>query len=177
MRSTPPGATRGVAKTLRKLGLGVLGGVIASWLAGCGLDTRYEAASDVRDMLTAAQTGDAKTFEAHIDRPKLKENVREQVMQNARAQGIEVGGGPSEAALDRMIAPDAFRLVKPSSGGEVPETPSQAEIALMLDVEGRTACLRQPGAEDASACLMAFEKQGGTWKLVAVQAADMRISG
>lgn len=147
------------------------------WLAGCGLDTRYEAASDVRNMLTAAQTGDAEAFEAHIDRARLKESVREQVMQNARAQGIEVGGGPSDAALDRMIAPDAFRLVKLSDGGAVPETPSQAEIALMLDIEGRTACLRQPGSDDSAACLMAFEKQGQTWKLVAVQAADMRIAG
>lgn len=169
MRTSPPYAT---ANALRMLGLATL---LA--LGACGLDVRYEAAGDVRAMLTAAQTGDVKTFEAHIDRPKLKENMRAQILQSARAQGIEVGGGPSEAALDRMITPDAFRLVKPETGERLAETPSQAEIAMMLDVEDGRACLRRAAAQDPHACAMAFEKQGGTWKLVAVQAVDMQAAG
>lgn len=152
--------TMGLA--LASLGLG---------LAACGADAKSEAAADVRELLVAAQSGDADAFEAGIDREKLKADLRVQVREAAREQGIDIGG-PSDAALDRMIGPDALRA---AGGGPGAAPPTTAEIAEVLDVKDNTrACLRAPGAVD-QACALTFEKQGERWKLIGVQTSRLEL--
>lgn len=140
-------------------------------LLACGKNLEAEVAEDVRALLLAAQAGDAAAFEAGIDREKLKADLRGQVRQAARSQGIDLGG-PSEAALDRMIGPAAVRVAR--QGGGAAEPPSAAQIAQLLEVEDETrACLRSPGA--AEGCALTFEKQGERWKLVGVQTRRLEL--
>ena len=143
---------------------------LALVLGACGTDAKDEAAEDVRDLLVAAQEGDAEAFEAGIDREKLKADLRVQVREAAREQGIDIGG-PSEAALDRMIGPDALRVAR-ADPAAVP--PTAAEIAEILDVKDNIrACLRAPGAADG--CALTFEKQGERWKLIGVQTSGLEL--
>lgn len=142
---------------------------LALGLSACGMDAKVEAAEDVRELLVAAQEGDAEAFEAGIDREKLKADLRVQVREAARQQGIDIGG-PSDAALDRMIGPDALRVARTDPAAP----PTAAEIAEILDVRDNTrACLRRPGVDDA--CALTFEKQGQRWKLIGVQTSRLEL--
>ena len=141
--------------------------LIALALAGCGKDPKAEAAKDVHGLYVAAQSGDAEAFNAAIDREKLKSDLRNQARDAARLQGIDIGG-PSDAALDRMIGPDVLRQVRQAGPGEAP---SVEKIAETLRIEDRTrACV--PAAAPP-ACALTFEKQGERWKLVGVQTSGI----
>jgi len=147
-----------------------LAGLLLLGLAACGVDAKDEAAKDVRELLVAAQSGDAEAFEAGIDREKLKADLRVQVREAAREQGIDIGG-PSDAALDRMIGPDAVRVIQPDPAAA---PPTATQIAEILDVRDKTrACLRAPG--DADGCALTFEKQGERWKLIGVQTSRLEL--
>ncbi|HEX2559728.1 hypothetical protein [Phenylobacterium sp.] len=150
----------------KTMGLALAG--LALILSACGKDAKVDAAEDVRALLVAAEAGDSEAFEAGIDREKLKADLRVQVREAAREQGIDIGG-PSDAALDRMIGPDALRVAR---SGPAAATPTAAEIAETLEVQDKTrACLRAPGAEDG--CALTFEKQGERWKLIGVQTSRL----
>ncbi|MFC3080156.1 hypothetical protein ACFODL_18810 [Phenylobacterium terrae] len=143
---------------------------VALALGACGKDAKVEAAEDVRQLLVAADEGDAEAFEAGIDREKLKADLRVQVREAAREQGIDIGG-PSDAALDRMIGPDAVRVARPDPAAA---TPTAAEIAQILEVQDNTrACLRPAGAD--AGCALTFEKQGERWKLIGVQTSRLEL--
>lgn len=151
----------------KTIGLALTG--LAMWLSGCGLDAKNQAAEDVRELLVAAREGDAEAFEAGIDREKLKADLRVQVREAAREQGIDIGG-PSDAALDRMIGPDALRVAQPDPAAP----PTAAQIAEILDVRDNSrACLRAPG--EADGCALTFEKQGPRWKLIGVQTSRLEL--
>jgi len=143
-------------------------------LAGCGLDVRADASTGVERFLSAVQAGDRIGFEARIDRPSLREDLRRQLIEVGRANGLEVDGGPSDAALDRMIGPDAFQLVEAHTGQALPEAPNAAQVALLLKpLAGRRVCLHDISAEEL--CLLTFAKVHDRWRLVGMQAMDLRI--
>jgi hypothetical protein len=136
-------------------------------LAACGVDARTEAAKDVRQLLVAAEQGDAAAFEAGIDRKKLKANLRAQVLQHARAQGIDIE--PRDAVIEAMIGPDALRAVR--AGAAEPPTADQIATALQVEDASR-ACLKTPAGEG---CALTFEKQGQRWKLVDVRTGALEL--
>jgi hypothetical protein len=139
-------------------------------LSACGADLKDEAAEDVRELLVAAEAGDSEAFEAGIDREKLKADLRVQVREAAREQGIDIGG-PSDATLDRMIGPDAVRVAQ-----TVPAAapPTAAQIAEILDVRDNTRACMKVSADDAG-CALTFEKQGDRWKLVGVRTSRLEL--
>jgi hypothetical protein len=92
----------------------------------------------------------------------------------ARANGVEVEGGPSDFALDRMIGPDAVRLVKAGSGEPAATAPAPKELAPLMTMVGRKrACLHDPAQEER--CLLTFAKDKRQWRLVGMQAMDLEI--
>ncbi len=150
-------------------------------VSGCDLGVRADAAKGVQTFLAAARTGDRPAFEAAIDRPALREDLRGQLIEVARAQGLEVEGGPSDFALDRMIAPEAFRLVQAETGQALPAAPSAAQLAAMMTVvDRRRVCLRDAAREDRCLLTFAKEKTGAaakaSWRLVGMQATDLKIT-
>jgi hypothetical protein len=143
-------------------------------LAGCGLGARADAAKGVERFLSAVQSGDLIAFEARIDRPSLREDLRRQLIDVGRTNGLEVDGGPSDPALDRMIGPDAFQLVEAHTGQALPEAPNAGQVALLLKpLEGGRVCLHDLTAE--ARCLLTFAKVRDRWRLVGMQAMDLRI--
>jgi DUF2939 family protein len=152
-----------------------LGLVIA--LAGCDARPRLEAAEGIRAFVVAAQSGDRAAFEATIDRPKLRESLKAQVRAASGAppemlRRLDTPDG--ERALDAMIAPKTFSIGFSRLGGRAAGVPSAAEIAVSLKMLGPArACLRD--GPTGSKCVMTFERQGETWKLVAVAPTQMSI--
>ena len=143
-------------------------------LAGCGAAAPKGAAESASRLLTAAYLDDRVTFEALIDRAAVREDVRRQVSQMAQATALDVDGGPSEFALDRMISPQAFRMVHAGSGEALSSAPTASQVApLMRAIDARHACLRD--AESPTDCLLTFAKGKGQWRLVGMRAMGLRI--
>ena len=142
-------------------------------MAGCSLDTRADAAKGIARFLDAVRTGDRKAFEASIDRPALRSDLRDQLAELGRANGLDVEGGASEFALDRRITPDAFKIVQARTGEVVPVAPTAAQVAVLMKVKDRGhVCLTNPGE---SACVLSFTKRDGVWRLTGMQAHEMKI--
>lgn len=145
-------------------GAAVALGALALALGGCDGRAKADAAASAERLLAAVQANDRVAFEAEIDRDAVREDVRRQMIELARRQGLEVDGGPSEFALDRMIGPDAFRIVH-AAGGE--------PLKDRLKVEDGKVCL--PADEAAKRCLLTFGKSEKRWRLVGMQAMDLTI--
>jgi hypothetical protein len=147
--------------------------VLALALGACSGGEKTEAAKDVARFLDAVRRGDRQAFDAGVNRPEVRSDLREQVKELARLKGVEVDGGPSEFAMDRMIAPEAFHLIDTRTGQPLAAGPSPAQVEAMLKVRNATrVCL-----DDATthACRITFAKRDGGWKLVGMPATDLRI--
>src|SRR5207253_1086966 len=119
-------ATLPMVRDMLRKGVRAAVSLLALALAGCGVDVRADAAQGVARFLDAVRRDDRKAFEAAIDRPALRADLRDQLAQLGRAKGLDVGGA-SEFALDRMISPEAFRLVEARTGQAMPVAPSAAQ--------------------------------------------------
>jgi hypothetical protein len=72
-----------------------------------------------------------------------------------------------------MISPAAFRLVEASTGQALSAAPSAAEIALIMQVRDKAhVCVGDPAKPR---CLLSFAKRDGAWRLVGMQAMDLKI--
>jgi hypothetical protein len=146
---------------------------LALALGACAGGTKTEASKDVAGFLDAVRRGDRAAFNAGVNRVEVRSDLREQVKELARLKGVEVDGGPSEFAIDRMIAPEAFHLVEARTGQPLTAAPTADQVARMLKVRNSTrVCL-----DDATthACRVTFAKRDGGWKLVGMPATDLRI--
>lgn len=168
---------------LLRLPSGASAALILAALAGCDLPQRYGAAQDVHAFLKAVQANDRAAFEAHIDRPALRAQLRESMASAAAGAGVE---GPAVAALlqgkagdalaDRLIRPDSFRIAWDRTGLPSGHTPSAAEITPMLRITGPgRACLH--GLKRPARCLLSFRDEAGTWKLTGVEGRTVAVAG
>ncbi len=144
----------------------------ASSLAGCNSAPKGAAESASR-LIAAALRNDRVAFEAEIDRAAVREDVRLQLAAMARTKALDVDGGPSEFALDRMISPDALRLVD-SAGQPLTVAPSPSALQRqMAETDPGHACLKDRTARGE--CLLTFGRAKVGWRLVGMKATDLRI--
>ncbi|MBU1379032.1 MAG: DUF2939 domain-containing protein [Alphaproteobacteria bacterium] len=143
-------------------------------LASCNGSAPKGAAETASRLLTAAYKNDRVAFEAEIDRAAVREDVRRQVNDMARTKALEIDGGPSEFALDRMISPDALRLVD-KTGARLTTPPTARQVVpLMKVVDEGHVCLKD--VESPKNCLLTFAKgKDPKWRLVGMRALDLRI--
>ena len=161
-----------VRRMLRK-GLVVALTALAVALGGCDIGVRADAAKAIERFLAAVHNNDRAAFEAAVDRPPLRADLRDQLTDLGRAKGVIVEGGPSEFTLDRMISPAAFRLVEAQTGQVLSHAPNAAEIALIMKVRDKGhVCVGDPSK---AACVLSFAKRDGVWRLVGMRATDLRI--
>ena len=145
---------------------------VALPLAACNGAAPRGAIESASRLLAAALSGDRIAFEAQIDRKAVRDDVRRQVTELARATALDVDGGPSEFALDRMISPEKVRVVD-RSGAALTAAPTPKQVApLMRKVDGKHACLLDAQARD---CLLTFAKGRDHWRLVGMKAMDLTI--
>lgn len=142
-------------------------------LAGCMGNAPKGAAGAATRLLDAAYRGDRAAFEALLDRDAVREDLRRQVSEMAKGSVLDVDGGASEFALDRMIGPAAIRIVEVPSGRPLAAAPTEAQVApLLRTVGGGRACLR---LATGGGCMLTFGKVDGAWRLVGMKASGMRI--
>src|SRR5258708_3375960 len=128
-----------VGRMLRKGSLVALSALTLS-LGAWGLDPRKAAGTDIAKFLAAVQRDDPAAIEAALDRPALRADLRDQLAALGRASGIDVGNGPSEFAMDRMITTQAIRLAEARTG--LPPTPTAAPLAPAVKMHDTTrACV------------------------------------
>jgi len=132
-----------------------------------GRDPVKAAAPDVQGLLAAVQAGDARGFETRLDRPALRADLRRQIAGLGRANGLDVEGGPSDAALDRRIDPAALRLVRQGTDQPLAAAPSARQTAALLKpIDRDHVCVRDATQQ----CLLTFAREAAGWRLVAMPA-------
>jgi hypothetical protein len=128
-----------------------------------------------QSLLASAWSDDAAAFEAVVDRPAVRADLRKQLLQVAQASTLSVEGGASDAVLDRMISPHAFRLIEAASGAPLTAAPSRAQTAALLKPIGHDAvCVHDQ--TPAQACLLTFAKLKDGWRLVGMAPAGFTIA-
>lgn len=151
-------------------------------LGACATLQQYEAASDIRAFLLAIRDGDQAGFEAHIDRPALKTQVRERliayIMQRQAAGGLAVLGaalaGPiADYAVDHLAQPQVFLAVAEAEGYSPDQpVPSAAFLTpLIKPIDADRACVSEKAG---GPCVLVFRKEDGAWKLIAFE-GDLKM--
>ncbi len=140
-------------------------------LGGCGVGARGDAAEDVARFLAAAQSHDRVAFEAQVDRPTVRDDLRRRIAEAARADSLDVDGGPSEFTLDRMIAPAVIHVVD-SAGEPLAEAPRPSQVATALKkVDDGKVCLQREGG-----CLLTFARSKEGWRLVSMPPSNVTVT-
>ena len=157
---------------------------LALTLAGCATTARHDAAGDVHALLVAIRDNDRVTFDRHVDRRALKNNLESRVMREvgrremddgARALAAIIAPGLADVAVEAFLRPEAFRAAA-SYYGYTPDQPLPNRIAI-----GSALRYRDDGSVCATRkkdgpCLLVFARQDGLWKLSGFEGdlADLR---
>jgi hypothetical protein len=141
-------------------------------MTSCAGVDRYDAAGDVHAFLIAIRNGDSQTFNAHIDRPALKEQLKARMMAEAQRRGGTMGAlGALLArplvgvAVDALVQPDVFRVVAETMGYS-PDQPIPNRVLIAaalrrLDSDHVCAPLKRDGP-----CALVFRNEEGVWRLI-----------
>jgi hypothetical protein len=154
-------------------------GLLAAALGACASVQRLDAASDVHALLVSIRDDDPATFDAHVDRGALKQELQgkldERIGKDERLRGLASILGPSvvEFAGDTLVQPHVFKLVA-EQYGYTPQTriPNVVAIASALKPlpDGRVCATRKKDGP----CLLVFTKEQGVWKLTGFE-GDMSM--
>lgn len=126
-------------------------------------------------LLASAWSEDDQSFEKVVDRAAVRADLRRQLLRVAQANSLAVEGGASDAALDRMITPHAFRLVTGDSGAPLAGPPTREQAAALLKPDGKDrVCLHDQTPQEA--CLLTFAKAKAGWRLVGMAPAGFTIT-
>jgi hypothetical protein len=147
---------------------------LAALLAGCSTVPRFEAASDIHAFLVAIRDGDRAGFDAHVDKPALKTNLRAHLLADGAQKGqassaLSFLAGPLvDLAVDAAARPEVFKLAAAEYGydSSKPLPNSLAIAQLVHPLEGGRACVvtRSKGP-----CVFIFKDEEGVWKLIDFQ--------
>jgi hypothetical protein len=149
-------------------------GLAALSLAACASVQRLDAAGDVHALLISIRDDDQTTFETHVDRKALKQDLQAKLDQrlasDERLKGFAALLGPSviDFAGDALLQPRVFKIVA-EQYGYTPKTriPNQVEIAATLKAlpDGRVCATKKKDGP----CLLVFTKEQGAWKLTSFE--------
>ena len=159
------------AKPLPRLRFAVLG-LAALMLSACVTAERYDAAGDIRAFLVAVRDGDRASFDAHVDKPALKTNLRGRLLAAAASgHGVEsretlgalLAGPLVDVAVDALARPEVFRAAA-SLAGYGPDTRIPGPLVLGQDLQAMgddrvCALIRHR-------CAFVFKREDGTWRMI-----------
>ena len=156
----------------------ILAGLAALTLAACSTVERVDAAGDIHSFLVSIRDNDGQAFSRYVDRPaiarslafRLRSEAREaDVPREVRALGLVLAAPAASVATEALIRPSVLRLVAEEMG-YTPSRPLPKTLNIagaLRHVEGGRVCAAK-GARDP--CLLTFEREGDTWKLVSIDA-------
>ena len=148
----------------------------ASSLAACATAQKLGAANDVHALLVSIRDDDQATFDAHVDRAALKQDIQAKIEQvGAKRYGslaAVLAPGLAQFAGDTLVQPQVFRQVARQYGyGENTKIPNPVIIAQVLKPlpDGRVCATKKKDGP----CTLVFTKEDGVWKLSGFQ-GDMK---
>jgi len=148
---------------------------LAVALSACATATRYDAAGDIHALLVAIRDNDRQAFDAHVDRPALKAQMKSRLTATAIQRGGALGGllaqslgGLTDPLVDAAVQPSVFLAVAEAKGYSPSKPlPGRVTIASSLRyLEGDRVCVVD---KKDGPCLLVFANEGGTWRLVAFE--------
>jgi hypothetical protein len=159
----PEAAGAAMVRRMHRTGLVVALSALACLLSACGGGVRAKGSAAISAFLAAVQREDGKAFEAGLDRPALRADLRDQLADLGRSHGVDVGGA-SEFALDRMITPQAVRLTAQRVAPGWPAVPTAAQVVSHMKArDAGHICLEEAASRR---CLLTFAREDGAWRLV-----------
>lgn len=149
--------------------------LLALSLSACATVTRYDAAGDIHAFLVAIRDGDKAGFEAHVDRPALKEQLRARMMADLikRQDGLGALGavfaGPlADVAVDQLVQPSVFLAIAEAKGYAPSKLlPGRAALTGALRrLDDDRVCVT---TKHDGPCVLDFRDEMGVWRLVAFE--------
>ena len=141
--------------------------------AGCATVAKYDASSDIHSFLVAVRDGDDAAFDAHVDRPALKDSLKARLIEAAASRygvqskqtlGAIVLAGPlASVAVDGLVRPQVFAAAA-SLLGYGPETAIPNPIFLARQVRPLGADRVCVIARDK--CVFIFKHEDGSWRMI-----------
>jgi hypothetical protein len=148
----------------------LLAPVLALSLAACATVERYDAAGDIHAFLVAIRDNDKQTFDAHVDRPALKAQLKTRLTAEMTSRGGALGGllaqtlgGMADPLIDAAVQPQVFLAVAEAKGYR-PSKPLPGRVSItgsLRQLDGERVCVI-----DKTECLFVFRNEGGTWRLI-----------
>jgi len=142
--------------------------------AACTTVPRFEAAGDIHEFLVAIRDGDQARFDAHVDRPALKAQLKSRLIAGQaeahgdtswQALGAALAGPLVDLGVDAYVQPQTFRAVALRLG-YAPDKPIPGQIAI-------ASSLKSIGDGDVCVvtkkdgpCTLVFKDESGVWKLI-----------
>ena len=143
-------------------------------LTACSTIPRFEAANDLHAFLVSIRDGDRAEFDAHVDRPALKEQLRSRLLTesahasgalSASSFGALLAGPLVDFGVDTLVRPDVFRAIAVEVGyapdRPIPSTLAIAQFVRPLDSDRACVFTKKNGP-----CVLVFKDEAGIWKLI-----------
>ncbi len=148
---------------------------LALSVSACATLQQYEAANDIRALLISIRDTDQAAFDAHVDKPALKAQLRAVATAEALkrkdqlgALGAVLAGPLVDIIVDRYLRPEVFLAVAEADGYSpdrpIPNAALLTPLIRPLDAEHACVTTKQGGP-----CAFLFRKEASVWKLVAFQ--------
>ena len=168
-------------RLLRRLAAPVL---LAVALAACATVPKFEAAGDIHAFLVAIRDGDRESFDAHVDRPALKAQLKSRLIAeqaqthgNAswQALGAVLAGPLVDVGVDALVQPATFRAVAIRVGYSPDQPiPNRLQIDAFLRAIGDgSVCVVTRRDGD---CTLVFHNEDGVWRLVGYEGDLSRLN-
>lgn len=144
-------------------------------LAGCATVQKYDASADIHGFLVAVRDGDRRAFDAHVDKPALKAQLRARLIAEVatvhgadsnETAGAVLAGPLVDIGVEVLVRPEVFRAAADLLGyGPERPIPNALVIGQMVRPlsNGRVCVVYD------KACGFIFKREDGVWKLIAFE--------
>jgi hypothetical protein len=143
--------------------------------AGCATVAKYDASADIHAFLLSVRNGDRAAFDAHVDKPALKAQLRARLIaeaasangvQSAPVAGALLAGPLVDVGVELLVRPEVFRAAAEAMGYG-PDQPIPNMLVIGHEVKplaGDRVCVMLD-----KGCSFVFRREDGVWKLVAFE--------
>ena len=158
-------------RLLRRLAAPAL---LAVALTACATVPKFEAAGDIHAFLVAIRDGDRQAFDAHVDRPALKTQLKSRLIAEQaqthgngswQALGAVLAGPLVDVGVDALVQPQTFRALAIRLGYAPDQPiPNRLQIdAFLRSIGDGSVCVVTRRDGD---CTLVFRNEDGVWRLV-----------
>lgn len=142
-------------------------------LSACATAHRLTAANDVHALLVSIRDNDRATFDAHVDRKALQDEIAARLAEQGRksssssslgALGAMLAPSLAQFAGDALIQPKVFRQVAEYYGYKADTAlPNTLAIAGALKAlpDGKVCATKKKNGP----CMLTFTQEDGVWRL------------